>query len=260
MNSYVFGSSGFIGKHLVKKLQKVGHKVLEVHQGDKYEIKKADYIFYLSSYGNHFHQTDDEKVFKANVYDYYRLLRNTINIDYKRLIYFSSSSVNLPIQTTYSDAKNLGEMISSFFYSKYNKQITVIRPFSVYGEGEADFRFIPSVIRCLRKNEVLPFSEGWHDWIYIQDFLSGMLAILETRTEGEIIDVGTGIRTSNSEIVKILEEISGKKLKIRKTRKKMRPYDNKKWVSNPEYLYMIDWEQKYSLRKGLEILWKKSVS
>jgi nucleoside-diphosphate-sugar epimerase len=97
-----------------------------------------------------------------------------------------------------------------------------IHPYSVYGEGEADHRFIPKVIKCLHTGESMVVDgDATHDWIYIDSFVDALFA-------GET-EIGTGVKTSNKEIVKMLEDISGKSLRYVKG--KVRDYDNDNWVA-----------------------------
>jgi nucleoside-diphosphate-sugar epimerase len=261
MTSYIFGSSGFIGRHLVKRLLKEEHKVIEIHHNQQYQIKKADYIFYLSSYGNHYYQTDKHEIIKANLVDYYDLLKKTKKVDYKNLIYFSSSSVNLPVQTLYSESKLIGELMGSVYAEKYSKNISSIRPYSVYGEGEATFRFIPTVIQCLKNGLTLNLSNGWHDWIYIDDFIDALMEVLYSKITfaDNPINIGTGITTSNQEVVELLKEISRKDLKISKDNKNKRIYDTKNWKAEKHMEYWFDWKPKYSLKEGLTKLWIQSL-
>jgi nucleoside-diphosphate-sugar epimerase len=135
---------------------------------------------------------------------------------------FSSSSVTLNTDTFYSATKLCAEHVCNAFAIKYNKSIRNIRPYSVYGEGEASFRFIPTVISKLHNGEEMMLDEyATHDWIYIEDFIDALL--------NGYSEIGTGIKTTNIEIVRTLEDISGKKLKYKPS--KLRSYDNKNWVA-----------------------------
>lgn len=251
MKTLVVGT-GFIGNRLIKKLQELKHEVTVFHHNDKIKIDKADYIFYLCSYGNHYHQKDEYQIVKANVIDYLRLLRLTKNIEYKGLIYFSTSSVILPVQTAYSDAKFIGEIIGKRFYKKFNKPIISIRPFSVFGSSEASFRFIPTIIKHLKSGEPMPLTAGNHDWIEVSDFIEAVVKIMENsqKLAGKSIAIGTGRQTSNHKVVEILEGISGKKLKIVET-PNMRPYDNTNWVADTTMIKSLGWKQNYTLKEGL---------
>jgi len=101
------------------------------------------------------------------------------------------------------------------------KNVINVRPYSVYGPGDAKHKFIQLVIEYLHTGKYIAINESpAHDWIYIDSFVKAMFS-------GATL-IGTGTKTTNLEIVRILEEISGKKLNYIKG--KMRSYDNENWI------------------------------
>ena len=257
MKMIVFGSSGFIGKHLVKRLKKLEYKVLEIHHDELYDIKKADYIFYLSSYGNHYHQNDKLKTIKANIIDLYSLLKLTKDIKYKGFIHFSTSSVILPVQTLYSDTNFVAELICKRFARKYHKSIVSVRPFSVYGEGEAPFRFIPTLIQSLKNHSIMKLTQGMHDWIYIEDFIDAIMRITSNmdKISGKCISIGTGKQYSNFDVVQKLIHISGKPLETKMDNSVSRIYDTTSWIADTTIIKSLGWIPHITLDEGLRRLW-----
>lgn len=250
----ITGSHGFIGNHLTERLEQMKCEVVRMPRHLlgrpdllSHYIKelKPEYIFHLAAYGNHYHQKYEREIFKVNVEGTWNLLEATKDIDYKAFVNFSTSSVNLPVQTLYAITKKMAEELASY-YAK-TKPIVNIRPYSVYGEGEADFRFIPTICRCLIKNETLNLDpDARHDWIYVEDFISKVIHVVQKDYwKGKTAEIGTGMSWSNQEIVDILEEIAGKQCGIKKI-SKMRSYDNKEWVCNR------NWNMNYSLKEALK--------
>ena len=168
----------------------------------------------------------------ANIIGTYNMLDASKYINYKKFINFSSSSVLLPYETFYSASKASGERIVKAFVNRYDKPILTIRPFSIYGEGEADFRFIPTVIRALLKGEKMSVAVGaYHDWVYIKDFIDNLFLLTLSKTvQRGIINMGTGRSWSNLDIIIFLEKISSRKL-VYEYEDKMRDFDTKHWIS-----------------------------
>lgn len=225
MNCFITGSNGFIGRHLVERLQKDGHDVYPLERclsvrelTMKFKVKNPDLIFHLGAYGNHFDQHNINRMFDVNINGTYNLLRAASLFKYEKFYNFSTSSVTLEVQTDYSRTKLCTELMASCYERTVN-----IRPYSVYGIGEADHRFIPTVIRCLNSGELMDLDRfARHDWIYVDSFLQAMFDGHES--------IGTGIGTSNGEVVKILEKISGKNLNFTPVNN-LRPYDSRDWVA-----------------------------
>jgi nucleoside-diphosphate-sugar epimerase len=133
----------------------------------------------------------------------------------------------------YSATKAGSERLCKAFIDEYKKPIVTIRPFSVYGPGEADFRFIPTVFRsCLTGSEMELSPDPIHDWIYIDDIISILITSTKDidETKGTTINAGTGKGYSNIEIVEMIEEITGKKATYT-IKESLRPFDSKTWVN-----------------------------
>lgn len=257
IKTVVIGSSGFIAPHLIKKLESLGHEVIPYHHDQELTFKEVDYIFYIAAYGNHYFQKDSQLILKSNVIDYIKLLRYTLEIPYKGLFYFSSSSVTLPVQTDYSDAKFIGEIISKRFCKKHHKPIVCIRPGSVYGEGEAEWRLFPVILKAFKDQSRLPLVEGYHDWIYIEDFINGLILVMQNchKLIGKSVPIGTGKETSNHKIYSMLTRIVGKAPEVYETEEAKRNYDIKNWVVDPTIIKSLGWKQRYTVYKALKKLW-----
>lgn len=221
MKYAITGSRGFIGTALSKRLTGKGHTVIPVNRYAFNDLNTTesyfnsinpDFIVHLAAYGNHYSQNDLRETVSANVI-------STINIflGAKCPVYnFTSSSLNLKVQTPYSITKQIGQMASQLFPNVIN-----VMPYSVYGMGEGRHRFIPVVIDALiNGKEILLDESATHDWIFIDSFIDAFL-------NGHTV-IGSGKKYTNLEIVRKLELIAGKKLRYKKAR--LRKYDNPDWV------------------------------
>jgi nucleoside-diphosphate-sugar epimerase len=208
---------------MVKYLEDKGHEVIRLRQWETIEssfINPEPYqLIHLAAYGNHYNQKDPYDIFRANIELLYFYMEEIMNDNLCKKVYnISTSAIQLQTDTLYSVSKRFGELM----VESYNDPRFVnIRPYSVYGPGEADHRFIPTVIRALHSGETIPLDE-WanHDWIYIDDFIEAMF-------KGYTM-IGAGITYGNIQIVRHLEDISGKKLNYEK--KKLRSYDTDEWL------------------------------
>ncbi len=217
MNYYISGQSGFLGQAITKYLKEKGKLVFAIPRDQSiYQLRSLfwfnnpDYIIHLASYGNHYGQKDFKQMVEVNIMGTYNLLEAAMFYDYKTFYNFTTSSVLLKDQTYYSITKHCGEQLVGMYRDVIN-----VRPYSVYGPGEAAHRFIPTVISCLNTgNEMVLDKQATHAWIYIDDLVKAFFAG-ETELGGEFI--------SNKITVGILETISGKKLKY--TSGKLRDYN-----------------------------------
>lgn len=180
------------------------------------EKERPDYIFHLSAYGNHYFQTEEDLVYKANVEALFNLMEATKRLSFKGFFNFSTTFHNLEAGSFYGSTKAAGEYLVRAYVRKYDLPIVSIRPYSVYGEREWDFRFIPTISRQIKANKPITVSDVSHDWIYVEDFIDGLLESVRNVDElkGKAVGIGTGTRVSNVEIAKTLMEIVGIRVPI----------------------------------------------
>lgn len=265
----ITGSNGFIGQHLVKRLQKDGvnlinltHDVLE----DGNEVRKIfinykpQIVYNLQAYGNHSTQLDDYDAIRSNIVFTHNLALIARDTGVQTFVQFGSSSeygrkmepmketdVLEPV-TMYGATKSAATTMTLSMQTPQFK-VVIIRPFSVYGPGEADFRFIPTIVRCLQNKEVLTLdSMAVHDWIYIDDFVDGVL--LATQSKENIVNIGTGVQLANIQIYRFISKIMGKSTKIKE--KHLRSFDGSSWVADNTRLKSLGWLPKHDIIDGLK--------
>lgn len=217
MKYYITGANGFIGKHVCEYLK--GHEVIMMkHNHWPFEFDAGSTVIHLAAYGNHYHQKESSLIIQSNITTLRNLLEAFVRSKAIKFYNISTSSVTLPVQTLYSASKLFGEVLAN---SYQDDRIVNVRPYSVYGPGEAAHRFIPTIIRCLKTGEQMSIDcDAVHDWIYVDDFVQAMF--------NGYTDIGSGMQVTNLGIVNALELISGKKLSY--VQIKLRNYDCDKWV------------------------------
>lgn len=246
------GSSGFLGKHLIKRLPNVatvGHQFIDQF---KFDAKR---IFFLSAYGNMSTHTDENKIVQANVLDLIHVLKS---IDWKTkptIVFISTSSVKLKHQTFYSRTKKMAEELLLAYMEKYDSQILIIRPMSITGVGEQEEHLIPKLIdSCLNGTEMPFVGEPVHDFIDVEDFVDGVMCLVESGASG-IFEIGTGVGISNEEVKDLVELTIGKDANIKRV-KSMRKYDSKDWVSKNMKIREFGWRPEKSLYLSIKEMYE----
>lgn len=252
MKSYITGANGFVGSHLVKALNEkvicIPHKEIM-----NTKLQSFDTFYFLSTYGNMYFHNGDEKILQANVIDLIHILLEAKNCGFESFVYISTSSVELPVQTMYSRTKKAAEEILLSFIDKYHFPICIIRPFSITGVGEQKEHLIPTLIRSCFDGELVNFApEPRHDYIDVEDIVSEILKLSAIRAKG-IFRLGNSLPVSNGEVLKLVEEITGKKANIRIV-DNMRSYDNKDWYAKEYISRDYGWNERISLRDTIKAM------
>jgi len=273
MYAVITGSRGFLGQYLVKRLQHEGIELISLtHEilanGPDVKAIFLNYrpiiVYNLQAYGNHNAQDDDYEALRSNIIFTHHLARIARESGVKYFVQFGSSSEygtksqpmketdSLEPTTMYGATKAAATWILRSL-STSTFRIVVVRPFSVYGPGEADFRLIPTIINKLSTREVLNLdSNAAHDWIYIDDFIDGLMAVTTAITKEPlgIVNIGTGIQYTNRDIYGFISKIMRKKTRIKEAR--LRPFDTSSWVADNTKLKSLGWLPKHDIISGLQ--------
>lgn len=249
---YITGASGFLGKHLTRKLKSKDVITIPHEQIPKTKLEPFDEFYFLSTYGNMYNHDDGTKIFKANVGDLISILDQLATREgFKSFVFMSTSSVRLKIQTMYSRSKRAAEELLLSFMERYSFPVCIIRPFSITGVGEQERHLIPTLIRSCISGHRMNFVSGpAHDFIDVEDVVNGMLSLSSNSARG-IFELGTGKQTTNDEVKDLVEEVTGKKAKINKV-DSLRSYDTKDWVSTNFKARGYGWLPKKTLKQSIK--------
>lgn len=277
MKIAITGANGFLGKRMSKMLQDLGHSVFAIPRDyltspklleNTLEKFPPDHIIHLAAYGNHSHQTEETKMVNVNIVKTFNLFQATKNIEYQSLINVGSSSEygnkkkpmketdSLETDTFYGASKVAATYLARAFAKKYEKNIVTVRPFSIYGPGEAAFRFIPSACRSMLNDGIFSIvAAPKHDWTYVDDFCEGVYTVMinAEKLRGQVVNIGTGKQYSNIQVIENLCAVTKRNIKLNNSAIYERSYDSDdSWVANNKKIKNLGWKPRYTLRKGLE--------
>lgn len=269
MTVLITGINGFIASHLYDVL-KIEHTIIGTTREDSANIVailnqyKPEYIYHIGA-----EIYDNDKMFDSNIMLTFHILeycRTATNL-VKLIIIGSSSEYGrkskpmaendcLEPQTIYEGTKAACIMLAQSYSHTYNIPILIIRPFTIYGPGEKPKKFLQILFKKLKNNDkTISVSKGVHDYVYIEDFINALLSIVTNNHNlFDIVNIGSGIQTTNAEVVKCFEKATQYKFD---TYLQLEPkkYDSDNWVCDTtklEKYYTI----KYSLESGIREMYK----
>lgn len=234
-----------MGKHLWHRLTDTETVLAIPHeQLGTYKFKPFKKFYFLSTYGNIAGQTDVSKIMKANIADLSHVLAFVRETAGTSIMFMSSSSVTLPVQTSYSRAKHAAEEMIKNAHVPY----MIVRPYSVTGVGEQSEHLIPTLIRsCMEGASMELVPDAVHDYVDVEDLVDGIIQ-LDQRDARGTFEFGGGRGTDNTKVVELVEKACGKKANITVV-KQLRDYDNTDWVCrNPAE----GWKPKKALEQSIQ--------
>jgi UDP-glucose 4-epimerase len=275
----ITGSNGFIGKALVSRFQqrydliKTGNsKSLNICDPSACErLPTADTIIHLAAL------SFIPESFEVPAAYYRNNIVSTINMlekarkDGSKFIFFSTyvygRPAYLPIDelhvvnplNPYTESKVIGEQLCKAYQRDFNLDVTIIRPFNIYGPNQSNVFFIPKILEQIKSKTIhLQDPRPKRDFIYLEDVIDATEAIVNCDLTGvNVFNIASGVSTSVKEVVDHIKKISGSSAEIifSNEERKGEVLDT---VANIEKAKSIlNWSPKTSLEQGLNLLVKQ---
>lgn len=212
----------------------------------------------------------------ANVLDCFRAG------DGEHLLFFSSGKVygieakqpvseeqDLKPTTALGKTKVAAEDLMRYYADYTKRQFTILRVFNAYGPGQRDGFLIPTILSQLSSGIItLGDTKQQRDFIFIDDVVEAVGAALFDNQDSpyvnpnekvRTINVGSGESHSPSEIVALLNEITGAKVSIHLDKMRMRTNEADEERADVSRLMSLGWRPKVCLKDGLTRTWRSFV-
>ncbi len=139
--------------------------------------------------------------------------------------------------------------------------VVELRLFSVYGPWEPLHRLIPRALRAALDGEELPLTvpgpDGGprRDLVFVDDVAEACLrAATAPGVDGLAINVGSGRETSNEEVVRAVERVTGRAIRTRPGRYPRHGTDAEHWLADVSRAgELLGWRPRRSLAEGLAV-------
>ena len=268
----ITGATGFIGKHLVKKIPNYN---IAVDQNGKnidlrirkevLKIKRSDIVIHLAG------KIPSEKNYSKNIFFEHNFL-GTLNIlEYcikkkvKKIIFVSSYVYGNPEKNpisekhqikphnTYTKSKVLSEELCKIYAEKYKIEIIILRPFNIFGNLQKDNSLISNIIKSIKNNSSITIinKNNKRDYLFIDDLIDVIIKLIDYKCKFEIFNIGSGKSYSFENIVQLFEKEN--KIKIKRKYKISKKNNIPKIQADITKIKKeIKWNPKYTLVEGIE--------
>jgi len=162
-------------------------------------------------------------------------------------------------QSPYSASKIAADKFVESYFDSYGLPVRTIRPFNTYGPRQSARAIIPTIISQAIVNNKLTLGslEPRRDLTFVKDTVSAFLLMGEcSNINGEVINIGSNFDISIGELVKEIENVIGKKLKLEISDDRIRPSNSEVMhllADNSKAKKLINWSPQYNLKTGLQL-------
>ena len=284
-NIIVLGGSGFVGKSLLQKLEskkfkvkvmvnssKIKNKFKKFH-GDildkktfENQIKNGDIIINLvGQYNGHISNFIDLNIKgglnllesckgKKNIKI---ILISSIDAYGENMHYASKEKDKSSPQNNYGLIKLLAEKMYENFANIHGLDVIVLRLSNLYGPNKKN-GLILNILKAIKKNGTISINHNGkqqRDYLFIEDAVDGIIKAIQCRLKKyNVINISSGKRYRSTEIIKLAQELSHKKLKFKL--KKTAPDEKCVWANNFKAKKLLKFTPKISIKQGLDLTLK----
>ena len=276
----LFGGSGFLGNIFLRENpdmisvgrthpgEHITNRHIELNSMDELsvldDVEFDNVIFLIGNSNHHLLNNDGMLGFEYNVLPLKKVLHYMQHRNLNKFVCFSTillygndpknRPVNekddlYPYQNEYIFSKHMAEEVVKFYENRV--PIINVRLCNIYGDT-ALVRpdLVPTLVKDIltTDNPTIWNDKPRRDFIFTSDAAEAIMLLMDTKYTGDI-NIGSGSTTSVSNVVSILEELSGKKVAV-----EGRPVSGvMEFIADISLLQgLTGWTAKHTLREGLE--------
>ncbi len=292
MRVFLTGASGFIGRYVLKRLEKEDYNILLLTRASKKNFssiiksRKVDIVSGNLLNINKWKKTliqfkPDAAIHLAweRIPDYgiktsiknlkygLNLFEVLAEVGCKKIICTGSCweygqnqgkiRENLPAKSSnaFTTAKNALHLLGREIAKDNNMQFLWTRLFYVYGPGQRENSLIPYIIKCVKEGKELKIKtpSARNDFIYVEDVAKAIVAILENCNQSTVYNIGSGYSTSIQDIIKIVYSELNSKYKLKdKFFNLENIYSDNFWADISKIEKEIAWKPKITIEEGVQ--------
>lgn len=253
---------------------------IEIFSGDirdpngvREAMKGIDIVFHLAALiAIPFSYHSPDSYIDTNVKGTLNILQAARDSKVKRILITSTSEVYgtaqfVPItelhpkqpQSPYSASKIGADAIADSFYRSFDLPVTIVRPFNTYGPRQSARAVIPTIIsQLLNGAQEIKLGDisPTRDLLFVKDTVNGFLKIAQcNELIGHEVNIATQSEITIGDLAQNLINNINPKAKIITDSVRLRPEKSevfRLFGSNEKLKSYTNWEQEYSLEKGLK--------
>ena len=161
-----------------------------------------------------------------------------------------------PLRPTnpYAASKAAGDLLATAYHVTYGIDVTVVRGTNAYGPRQHPEKGIPTfILAALARRPIPVFGDGHHrrEWLFVTDWASACLAILDRGAAGTVYNIGGGTEVTNLELAARICRLAGASESLVASVPD-RPAHDLRYGVAWERLASLGWSPEVPLADGLE--------
>jgi UDP-glucose 4-epimerase len=166
----------------------------------------------------------------------------------------------------YGYSKRWGEELATGFTARTGTAVGIARLFNVFGPGETNAHFIPSLICQLKAGESVRLGNlsSKRDYVFVDDVAEALLRLARYCGDGQsaTVNIGSGRAYTGHEVVDMLASFAPARAGVTPVvdPSRVRRVDRPTLLADPTLAQkLLDWTPRTSLLDGLRAAWDRPV-
>jgi UDP-glucose 4-epimerase len=254
-------------KHDIDKIKIFEGNVGKV--GD-FNLPKIDTIIHCGMYSSTPMYRKNPTLVSEVINDAIGLFEFAKNNNSKVVIASSSSiynSLSLPwkedmqpvVTDLYTEARIGVERLAKLYHDWHGLNVVILRFFSVYGSREESKKNFANNIsqfiwNIIKDKPPVIYGDGTQtrDFTFIDDTVRAVILAMNSDLKFEIINIGSGTKTSFNEIIKIINNKLGKNVQSEYVENPLKNYVSHTLADTQKAKELLDFEAEFKLEDGIE--------
>lgn len=164
----------------------------------------------------------------------------------------------------YGYSKQWTEDLATGFAARTGTAVGIARLFNVFGPGETNAHFIPSLICQMQAGKAVRLGNlsSKRDYVFVDDVADALLRLARYCDDGvsATVNVGTGRAYAGTEVVETLAGFGPDGVAPTTDPSRIRPVDRPTLLADPTLAQkLLDWTPRTGLVDGLRAAWERPV-
>jgi nucleoside-diphosphate-sugar epimerase len=283
MRALVTGAGGFVGRHLVSRLQADGWQVTGLTRADvdladpvaaarAVRAAEPDVVFSLAAGRAKTTAAERAATVAVNTSPWLvdalpdrcrAVVRLGSSTEYAASPHPLAEDAALEPRGFFGATKAAGSLLLQAAAAERGVRAAVLRAFQVYGPGDHPTRLVPVVLAAARSGATVPLPArlSRRDWVWVGDVVDACLrtAVADDLPNGTVLNIGSGAQTSIQELVGIAQKVTGRPIAVAPGAHPGRDWDTADWVADASAARrVLGWAPTVDLAEGLARTWADS--